>query len=68
MKRQWRRGSIELNGGYALLDKDGQPAERLDDIRFAVEGGFVNVRVPGRAGTQLVSAPGVRRIQCDWEE
>ncbi|MEV0270324.1 hypothetical protein AB0H43_16205 [Hamadaea sp. NPDC050747] len=68
MKRQWRRGSIELVGGYTLLDRTGEPVDRLEDIRFAVEGGFVNVRVPGRPGTQLVSAPSVRRIQCEWAD
>ncbi|MFE0508647.1 hypothetical protein [Streptomyces sp. NPDC058964] len=65
MNREWRKGSIELVSGYTLTDADGRPAGRVEDADFAVEGGFINVRVPGHLHTQLVSAPAVRLITCD---
>lgn len=65
MNREWRRGAITLVPGYSLVDGAGDRVESVDGIEFAVEGGFVNVRVPGRAETQLVSAPAVAWIRCD---
>ncbi|WP_214410620.1 hypothetical protein [Sphaerisporangium fuscum] len=62
MNRDWRTGSIELVTGYTLTDADGRRARRVDDVRFAIEGGFVNVRVPGVAHVQIVSAPAVGLI------
>ncbi|GLZ80120.1 hypothetical protein Afil01_49270 [Actinorhabdospora filicis] len=65
MSRQWRKGAITLVPGYWLLDAAGERAESLDGIEFAVEGGFVNIRVEGREDVQLVSAPAVAHIRCD---
>lgn len=68
MNRQWREGAIELVPGYRLLDGANVPVETLEGVRFAVEGGFVNVAVPGRDDVQLVSAPAVAWIRCDSGE
>ncbi|MFG2822285.1 hypothetical protein ACGFX4_22990 [Kitasatospora sp. NPDC048365] len=65
MNREWRKGSVELVDGYVLLDGAGVPVRRLADVEFAVEGGYLNVRVPGREGVQLVSAPGVRLVLAE---
>ncbi|GAA2742657.1 MULTISPECIES: hypothetical protein [Kitasatospora] len=65
MTREWRTGSIELVDGYALLDGEGREVRRLAGIEFAVEGGYLNVRVPGRDGLQLLSAPAVRSVRTD---
>lgn len=62
MNREWREGTIVLVPGYWLLDASGERVESLDGVEFAVEGGYVNVRVEGRPDVQLVSAPGVRWI------
>lgn len=65
MNREWRHGSIELVAGYALFDANGHAVIAVADVEFAIEGGYVNVRIPGRADTQIVPAPGVRLIVCD---
>jgi hypothetical protein len=65
MNREWRHGSIELVAGYRLFDANGDAVSTVADVEFAIEGGYVNVRIPGRADTQIVSAPGVRLIVCD---
>jgi hypothetical protein len=65
MIREWRKGSIELVSGYTLTDADGRCVARVDGVDFAIEGGFVNVRLPGASGTELVSAPAVRLITCE---
>ncbi|GAA2663236.1 hypothetical protein [Nonomuraea recticatena] len=57
MNREWRTGSVELVDGYSL---EGD----LSDVLFAIEGGFMNIRVPGVDHTQIVSAPAVRAITC----
>jgi hypothetical protein len=64
MTRDWRTGSIELMDGYALTDTDGRRTARADGVRFAIEGGFVNIRLPGVPHIQVVSAPAVRLISC----
>ncbi|MDI1465662.1 hypothetical protein QEZ54_32295 [Catellatospora sp. KI3] len=64
MTRDWRRGSIRLLPGYHLLDAAGLPAAELPVVDFALEGGFVNVRVPGRDDIQIVSAPSLHLITC----
>ncbi|WP_327431289.1 MULTISPECIES: hypothetical protein [unclassified Streptomyces] len=64
MNRDWRKGSIELVPGYTLTDADNRPIDHADGIGFAIEGGFVNVQLPGVPYTQLVSAPAVRLITC----
>jgi len=65
VNREWRKGSIELVSGYTVTDADGRPVGRAEGIDFAVEGGFINLRLPGVPHTQLVSAPAVRLITCD---
>ncbi|MFE9424727.1 hypothetical protein ACFYNO_17345 [Kitasatospora sp. NPDC006697] len=64
MNREWRKGTVELLAGYALVGADGQEVERAEEVEFAIEGGYVNVRIPGVPHTQLVSAPAVRLITC----
>ncbi|GHJ44503.1 hypothetical protein Cs7R123_18450 [Catellatospora sp. TT07R-123] len=64
MTRDWRRGSIRLIPGYHLLNAAGLPVAELAEVDFALEGGFVNVRVPGRDDVQLVSAPALHLITC----
>lgn len=59
----WREdATVELVAGYRFTLAGGVSTSRLTGVRFAVEGGFVHVAVPGRAGIQVVSAPAVRRI------
>ncbi|MEU6068694.1 MULTISPECIES: hypothetical protein [Streptomyces] len=65
MNHEWRRGSIELVPGYTITDADGRPVSRAEGVDFALEGGFVNVRLSGAPHTQLVSAPAVRLITCE---
>ncbi|MGW3208329.1 hypothetical protein [Streptomyces sp. NPDC001135] len=65
MIREWRRGSIELVAGYTITDAEGRSASRAADVEFALEGGFVHVRLPGARHTQVVSAPAVRLITCE---
>ncbi|MGV4986723.1 hypothetical protein ACWC0C_34605 [Streptomyces sp. NPDC001709] len=65
MNRDWRKGAIELVSGYTLKDAEGRPVDRADGIEFAIEGGFVNVRIPEVPGSQLVSAPAVRLITSE---
>ncbi|WP_027343874.1 hypothetical protein [Hamadaea tsunoensis] len=64
MKREWRRGSIALTAGYAIFNADGELVQNLADVQFALEGGFVNIRVAGRDDTQVVSAPALSLITC----
>ncbi|UXY32423.1 hypothetical protein [Streptomyces sp. HUAS TT20] len=47
MIREWRKGSIELVSGYTITDADGRSVGRAEGVDFALEGGFVNVRLPG---------------------
>jgi hypothetical protein len=65
MNRTWRNGSIELVDGYILTDAEGQRVTALEEARFAIEGGYVNVEVPGVPRTQIVSAPTIRLLTCD---
>jgi hypothetical protein len=65
VNRDWRPGRVELRAGYSLVDADGIHQSTVDGVEFALEGGFVNVRIPGVAQVQLVSAPAVARIVCD---
>ncbi|UXY32345.1 hypothetical protein [Streptomyces sp. HUAS TT20] len=65
MNREWRKGAIELVSGCTLTDADGHRLGRAEGIEFAIEGGFVNVRLLGVPYTQLVSAPAVRLITCE---
>jgi hypothetical protein len=64
MTRDWRTGSIELVDGYTLTGPDGRRTARADDVRFAIEGGFVNIQLPDVPHIQVVSAPAVRLISC----
>ncbi|GAA2362175.1 hypothetical protein [Nonomuraea africana] len=57
MNREWRAGSVELVEGYRLVGD-------LGDVLFAIEGGFVNIKVPGVDHIQIVSAPAIRAITC----
>lgn len=65
MTREWRSGSIHLVNGYTLTLPGGEVGSEAHDVRFALEGGFVNIQIPGVPGTQVISAPAVRRIVCD---
>ncbi|MGW4894380.1 hypothetical protein ACWEQL_19215 [Kitasatospora sp. NPDC004240] len=59
----WREdATVELVPGYTLTAADGSPAERLTGVRFAFEGGFAHIAVPGTDGVQVVSAPALRRL------
>ncbi|NUP80256.1 MAG: hypothetical protein HOV96_22205, partial [Nonomuraea sp.] len=60
----WRTGSIELLDGYTLTDSAGHHVTTLQGIRFAIEGGYVNIEVPGVPHTQIVSAPAIRLLTC----
>jgi hypothetical protein len=62
MTRDWRTGLIELMDGYTLIGYDGHHTDRVDDVRFAIEGGFVHIQLPGARHIQIVSAPAVRLI------
>ncbi|MFF5209222.1 hypothetical protein [Streptosporangium sp. NPDC000396] len=65
MNREWRTGSVELVDGYTVIDGKGLRVGRVESIRFAIEGGFVNIEVPGVEHVQIVSAPAVRLITCE---
>ncbi|MFI1169264.1 hypothetical protein ACH4UM_38315 [Streptomyces sp. NPDC020801] len=65
MTSQWRKGSIELVPGYSLTDADNHRVDRAEHVDFAIEGGYVSIRLPGVPCTQLVSAPAVRLITCE---
>ncbi|MET7442291.1 hypothetical protein ACWERY_05655 [Streptomyces sp. NPDC004082] len=64
MNSNWRTGSIKLMPGYTLIDGAEQAVEQAEGVKFMIEGGFVNVQLPGAPHTQLVSAPAVRLITC----
>ncbi|WP_433346453.1 hypothetical protein ACQP25_27195 [Microtetraspora malaysiensis] len=64
MNRDWRNGSVELVDGYTITDGEGRAVGAMQGVRFAIEGGFVNIEVPGVTEVQIVSAPAVRRIVC----
>jgi hypothetical protein len=64
MSLTWRNGSIELMDGYTLYDSRGSRVSALDGIRFAIEGGYINIEVPGNPHTQIISAPAVRLLLC----
>ncbi|MFE1949302.1 hypothetical protein ACFW9D_02400 [Streptomyces sp. NPDC059524] len=68
MSRQWRKGTIDLLTGYAVFSADGRRVSRVTGVDFAIEGGFVNIRVPGVPRVQLVSAPAVRLITVEEED
>ncbi|HEX4865269.1 MAG TPA: hypothetical protein VFV02_14455 [Acidimicrobiales bacterium] len=62
MAREWHRGSVELRDGYAVLQGDGQMANRMDNVRFSIEGGFLYVDVHGVDDFQVVPSDAVQRI------
>jgi hypothetical protein len=62
MTLTWRTARVELVDGYAVVDTDGGLTAVVEEVRVAVEGGFLHVEVPGKEFGQLVSAPAVRRI------
>ncbi|NUU25484.1 MAG: hypothetical protein HOV68_28855 [Streptomycetaceae bacterium] len=61
MSPTWRQGVIELAPGFRVVGPDGAWAERAEG-EFAIEGGYVHLRIAGVAEVQIVSAPAVRRI------
>ncbi|GAA4950820.1 hypothetical protein GCM10023205_09470 [Yinghuangia aomiensis] len=61
MTANWRTGTVHLRDGYTLVGKDGGSTASAD-ADFALEGGFVHVRIPGTDTVQIVSAPAVARI------
>lgn len=61
MTVNWRTGTVHLRPGYTLAGNDGEPTASAD-ADFALEGGFVHVRIPGADTVQIVSAPAVARI------
>ncbi|MFI7006335.1 hypothetical protein [Streptomyces sp. NPDC050145] len=67
MSREWRRGTIELDTAYTVFSADGRRVSRATGVDFAIEGGFVNIRVPGVPRVQVVSAPAVRLITVEAE-
>lgn len=59
----WREAaSIELVESAFLTDAEGVRQTRLTGVGFAVEGGYLHIRVPGRDEVQVVSAPMVRHL------
>lgn len=64
MTPNWRTGSIELMVSYTLTGADGRRIDRADDIRFAIEGGFIHVQLPDVPYPQVVSAPALRLLTC----
>lgn len=61
MTANWRTGTVHLRDGYTLVGKGGVRTASAD-ADFALEGGFVHVRIPGADTVQIVSAPAVARI------
>ncbi|MBF6440271.1 carboxymuconolactone decarboxylase family protein [Nocardia cyriacigeorgica] len=63
MTQKWRTATrIELVAGYTLFDRHGTPVAVVDDVRIAIEGGFLHVQVADGAAVQVVSAPAVARV------
>ncbi|GGS99346.1 hypothetical protein ACFFV7_20405 [Nonomuraea spiralis] len=65
MNPTWRSGTVELLDGYTLTDSEGRRTSTVHGVRFAIEGGYLNVEVPGVPHVQIVSAPAVRLVTCD---
>ncbi|WP_436773084.1 hypothetical protein [Yinghuangia sp. YIM S09857] len=61
MSPMWRTGTIRLRPGYTFRDSNGA-ATGTADGDFAIEGGYVHVRVPGAPLVQVVGAPAVELI------
>lgn len=61
MSPTWRTGTIRLRPGYSLLDANGAETGTADGD-FAIEGGYVHVRLPGAPQVQVVGAPAVELI------
>ena len=62
MPREWRRGSIELRDGFSVACGDGEMANRIDNARFSIEGGFLYVDVHGVDDLQVVASDAVHRL------
>ncbi|MEU8323380.1 hypothetical protein AB0C33_33885 [Nonomuraea sp. NPDC048881] len=65
MNPTWRNGTVELLDGYTLTNSEGRRVSAVEGVRFAIEGGYLNVEVPGVPHVQIVSAPAVRLVTCD---
>ncbi|MFI7424259.1 hypothetical protein [Nonomuraea sp. NPDC049684] len=65
MNPTWRNGTVELLDGYTLTNSEGRRVPTVAGVRFAIEGGYLNVEVPGVPHIQIVSAPAVRLVTCD---
>lgn len=48
---------VELVPGYS-----GETPLPMENVRIAIEGGFVHVAIPGSEHTRIFSAPAIRRI------
>lgn len=62
MSMTWRTGAVNLVDGYTLRDSSGVDAPAVDGVEFAIEGGYLHVRVPGVDEIQVVSAPAVKAL------
>jgi uncharacterized peroxidase-related enzyme len=63
MEAKWRSaGKVVLVEGYSLLDREGRSVRSVDDVRIAIEGGFLHVKVSDAAEVQVVSAPAVALV------
>lgn len=58
----WQHADLlELCDGYTADDANGRPTGILENIRIAIQGGYLHIAHPGNSRVQIVSAPGVRR-------
>jgi hypothetical protein len=63
MEAKWRSADrVVLVEGYSLLDREGRSVRSVDDVRIAIEGGFLHVKVSDAAEIQVVSAPAVALV------
>ncbi|MFI9507718.1 carboxymuconolactone decarboxylase family protein [Nocardia sp. NPDC052566] len=68
MTPKWRNATkVQLAEGYSLIGRDGQPVGEIDDVRVAIEGGFLHVQVTEDAAAQAVSAPAVALVTYSAE-
>ncbi|WP_174189144.1 carboxymuconolactone decarboxylase family protein [Nocardia barduliensis] len=63
LEAKWRAATeVTLVEGYSLLNRDGQSVRTVEDVRIAIEGGFLHVAVADSAEVQVVSAPAVALV------
>lgn len=66
MTPTWRTGTVRLRPGFTVLAADGTETDRVD-ADFAVEGGYLHIRVPGTDLVQVVGAPAVEHASYPAE-